>query len=241
VDFFGNRRPIKTQRGVGRIQITNRPLLLTDIDTRIAALRSSLRLNPTVIEANISRQDAMLEFVNPFEMPISGRLRFLLNNNQNRNWSIDPLSINFVLKPHEHHQQDVRIKFPSNELGGKKNFQVYFTLDADRSYHFQADIPFEIQLPGIDVNIFTQRVNATDMLIQQMITNNSAEEISLNSFVDLPDGGRLERAIYRLQPGGISMKIYPIRQASQWLGQYMRIGIYDPKGTRRINYQVEIN
>ena len=79
------------------------------------------------------------------------------------------------------------------------------------------------------------------MLIQKVVTNNSDEMLNLISFVDLPDSDRLERFIGRLMPGEVTVKNFLIPNADQWIGQFIRLGLYDPKGTKRINYQIEIN
>jgi len=65
--------------------------------------------------------------------------------------------------------------------------------------------------------------------------------MTLQSFIDLPDRDRLERAIPHLPPGVTVTKSYHIPNAVQWVGQSLRLGLYDPKGTKRINHHLEIN
>ena len=241
VDLFGNRKPLPTQRGISTFTLSQWPVLLTDIDSRIALLRASLEIEPDIVDATISKQELILSFVNPFSGPVSGRLRFLLDQPHNRNWSLDPVAINFSLQPGETLRQRLGLKFPRNEVGGKKSLDAFFTLDADRTYQFKSSIPFELRLAGIEVNLFTRRVGPSDLLIQQVITNESDEQVSLNCFVDLPDQDHLERVIPRLQSGASATRSFLIRDADQWLGESIRAGLYDPKGTKRINYHIEIN
>jgi len=241
LDLFGNRTNLPLHNGLAKLQLNQWPVLLSRIDSRLAILRASLELSPNVIDADISRRYLHLKFVNPFASTISGHLRFLLDEHRHRNWIIDPTSLNFVLSPGQQFEREITMKFPSNELGGEKKLDTLFTIDADRSYTIRAAVPFQIQLSGVDVNIFTRRISQSDLLIQQVVTNDSEQEISLNSFVDLPDQDRMERAIARLQPGATVTKYYVIREAEKWTGRYIRIGLYDPKGTQRINYHIEIN
>ena len=84
-------------------------------------------------------------------------------------------------------------------------------------------------------------INQNDLLIQQVVTNESDFQVSLKSFVTYPDRDRVEQTIPKLPPGETKTINYVIPDALQWLGQYIRIGLYDPKGTRRINHLVEIN
>ena len=118
---------------------------------------------------------------------------------------------------------------------------MQFTLDADRNYSLQSNLPFEIRLQDIDFNYFARQINGSDMLVQQIVTNNSETVIDLRSYIDLPDNERLEQTISHLEPGRPVLKTFFIRDANQWLGRYIRIGLDDPSGTRRINYLLQIN
>lgn len=241
VDLFGNRTLLPTVNGVSTLRLTHWPVLLTEVDTHLAVMRSGLKLTPHIIEASIMRQEMILSLKNPFNAPITGRIHLLLEHGDNQDWIVEPMVSHFSLQPRETFEQPLSFKFPRNELGGKKQLDIAFNIDADRNYQFRASVPFEVRLLGLDVNIFTRRVNDKDMLIQQVITNEGEEEVALNSFVDLPDRDHLERVIPHLQPGSSVTKSYLIPEASQWLGQTIRVGLYDPKGTKRINYHVDIN
>ncbi|MCK4627618.1 MAG: hypothetical protein KAT56_01370, partial [Sedimentisphaerales bacterium] len=241
IDIFGNRTKLPSHNGISQLRLTQWPVILSNVDSRIAMLRANLELSPKVIDASISRQRLRLKFVNPFNTTISGSLRFIIDERRQRNWLVDPPMLNFILRPQQKFEQEITLKFPSSELGGRKNIDALINIDADRNYNIRTSIPFEIRLFGVDVSIFTRRVNQSDLLINQVVTNDSDKEISLNSFVDLPDQDRMERAIARLQPGATVTKSYLIRDAEKWLGQIIRIGLYDPKGTKRINYHIDIN
>jgi len=241
LDIFGNRQEMTLENGVAKLRLTNWPMMLSNVNTNLAALRASLQLTPAVIDASLSRQQLTLKFSNPFDIPVMGRLRFITDSGYTKNWSVDPLLSDFVLQPHQQHQEEITLRFPSTELGGEKILEMFFDVDADRSYRIRAFVPFEIRLSGVEVNLFTRRVNTNDLLLQQVVTNESEEQISLRSFVDLPDLDHLERAIPDLQPAATVTKSYLLRNVNKWLGQYIRIGLYDPKGASRINYQIEIN
>ena len=101
------------------------------------------------------------------------------------------------------------------------------------------DLPLP-ELAEIDVNIFTRRFGDNDLIIQQVVTNDSNRQMNLYSFIDLPDTNHLEQLISQLEPGATQKKNYRIRNARKWRGRYVRIGLYDPRGTRRINYRVKI-
>ena len=73
------------------------------------------------------------------------------------------------------------------------------------------------------------------------MSNESDEEVSLVCFADMPDLDHVEQPIPRLLPGAMATRTFLIPDAIKWLGQFLRVGLYDPRGTDRVNYQIEIN
>lgn len=241
IDMFGNRKALKTDNGLTELAITSQPVIISGINTALASLRANLKLNPSVVDAGILSREVELSFKNPFKIPVSGRFRFLRTGINQQNWLIEPIAFSFTLRPGETIRQPITLKFPRNELGGEKILDTLITLDADRPYRIRQAIPFEIKLTGVELSIFARREGESDLLVQQVVTNVSEEKISLQSFIDLPDSDRLERAIPHLDPGATVTKSFRIKNADQWIGKYLRVGLYDPKGTRRINYNLKIN
>ncbi|MBN1846313.1 MAG: hypothetical protein JW810_11560, partial [Sedimentisphaerales bacterium] len=215
IDLFGNAAPLETQNGLARFSVTEWPVLINNVNTRLMHLRSTVRLEPAVVDASIHRQTVQLTFSNPFTGPISGRLRFLRMQQQQNNWLIDPVAYNFTLRPQETFSQPLTLKFPRNEVGGQKELAALFTIDADRTYRFIQSVPFEIRLAGVELSIFARRAGQNDLLIQKVVTNTSDEEMTLQSFIDLPDRDRLERAIPHLPPGVTVTKSFRIPNAAQ--------------------------
>jgi len=240
IDLFGNSKPLPMENGIGRIHLTNWPVFLSRVDSRMAMLRASMKWTPAIVDASVARQKVLLSFVNPFRIPISGRLRFQLDESQ-MNWGVDPVVFNFSLQPNQLFQQEIYLKLPRNEISGRKELTAVIAIDADRAYSFSMPVPFEIELQGIDVSIFARRINQKDLLIQQVVTNNSEADTNLTSFIDFPDGDHQERSIQKLAPGSSTTKSFVFPNAEKWVGNYIRIGLQDPQGSRRVNYQIEIN
>ncbi len=238
-DIFGNELPLDKQNGQADIPVDYMPVLLSQVDSRVGQFRSTLQLQPTRVEAVVQSQNITLSFSNPFSMPISGRLRFAEQGDQQ--WTIRPSSIPFMLDAGASRTETITLKLQRNAIAGQRALPLEVRLEADRSYTFHTELPFEIRLSDIDVNYFARPYNATDLLIQKVVTNRSDKPLNLISFVDLPNGERIERAISRLTPGAFIIRNYTIPNARQWLGQSLRVGVYDPRGPQRINYQLDIN
>lgn len=241
IDLFGNVTPLPSKAGVSRVRVGSLPIMLSGIDTRLARLQASLKLTPSALDGSVSRQRVKLSFVNPFGTSISGRVRFRVGPDYRNNWAMEPGYFNFMLRTDETLEKEVIITLPRNEIGGEKRLELSLIIDAGRSYRLRAAIPLEIRLKGVEVSVFARRLGARNLLVQLVVTNTSQKEVSLNSFVDLPDGDRIERVISRLQPGASASKSFPIPDAVEWLGEFLRVGLYDPRGVKRINYHVQIN
>jgi len=216
-------------------------MLLCNINTHIALLRAGLELTPSIVDANVSQQRLKISFTNPFSNTITGNYRFLLDEKKNKNWVVEPMSSSFVLQSRQRYEREIILKFPRNELGGKKKLNVFFSFDADQGYQLYSYLPFEIRFSGMDMNVFVQRINQNDLRIQMVVTNESDQQANMYAFIDLPDLDHRERPISRLQPSGTVTKTFTVRNAYQWLGKYIRYGLRDPKGTKRINGLIKIN
>jgi len=241
VDLWGNKTALPTENGLTTVALTDWPVLITGIDTRLAALRASIQLNPQTLDASFLAQNAQIEFVNPYAMAVSGRLRFLPSQQRHAQWAIDPSVVDFTLQPGQRFRQPLVFRFPRNEVAGPKKLPLLISLDADRSYRLTHQVPFEIQLSGVEMSIFARRLGPQDLLVQQVVTNLSDQQMALQCFIDLPDNDRLERAIPNLQPGSTVYKTFRVPNAVRWLGQALRVGLYDPQKAKRVNYTLPIN
>lgn len=239
-DLFGNLVTSQIdKKGMTQFQVSRWPVLFSNIDASLAEFRSELQFSPAIFEATVQSQQLTLTIANTFHTDISGRIHF--PQDDERLWTLSPSSFPFLLNKGQTLEREVTLKLSRNITGGQKELPLILTIEGDQIYNIPTHIPFEIRLPQIDVYYFARPLNKTDLLIQKVVTNNSAKRVSLVSFIDLPDGERLERSIARLEPGGFVTRSYSISGATQWMGQYIRLGVYNPNGSQRINYQFEIN
>jgi hypothetical protein len=239
-DIFGNEKQIVNAQRKSIFTIDHWPKIITHINPDIAALRTSVAITPQIIEASIERQNVIFSFTNPFDYSITGRLRFKPTETQG-NWDINPKVNNFVLLPKQAYKQRITLKFPRNELGGEKILHALLSIDANRSYDLSLQLPFEIKLKNIEVNYFVQKKNIDDLEIQMNITNLSKKSINLEAYVDLPDNERKFKLITQLHPDITVKKKFYIRDVGKRLGKRVRLGVYDPKGSKRINFELLID
>ena len=238
-DMFGNTSYLDLKGEKSVLKLTNWPQIITGIDTEITLLRSTVELEPDVLDASVFSQKTKLRFSNPFKTTIMGQAKVLLDDVSQENWLVEPQSFSIMLKPDQVFETDLKIKFPSSEISGKKLIKLGFRVDADQSYFINVAVPFTIEMKDIDARVFARRVNDTDMYVQMILTNNGTENYSLRTFILLPDGDYDEKSA-RLEPDTTITRAFLVKDAVQWIGRYVRVGLRDPKGDKRINYQLKI-
>ena len=238
-DVFGNTTYLEKNGDSSVLKLTNWPQIISGIDTEITLLRSTVELEPSVLDASVFSQKAKLRFRNPFKTTIMGQARVLLDDASQENWMVEPQAFSIMLKPNQVFETDLKIKFPSSEISGRKLIKLGFRVDADQSYFINVAVPFTIEMKDIDARVFARRVNDTDMYIQMILTNNGTDNYSLRTFIVLPDGDYDEKSA-RLEPGTTITRAFLVKDAVKWLGRYIRVGLRDPKGDKRINYQLKI-
>ena len=238
-DLFGNTTMLGQKNGRSVLELTDWPQILSGVDSEITLLRSSVELDPAVLESSIFSQTTTLRFKNPFNTTIMGQVRFLLNSGMQENWLVDPQMFNYVLKPGQIFETDLKIKFPSSELAGNKMIDLGMRVDADRSYYINVGVPFEVEMKDIDVRVFARRVNQGDMMVQLIMTNNGDQQYSMITFIYYPDMDYDEKSA-RLEPGATITRSFVLRDAAKWIGRYVRVGLRDPKGDKSVNYQIKV-
>lgn len=238
-DVFGNVSYLAKNNDRSVLKLDNWPQIISGIDTNITMLRASVKLEPDVLESSIFSQKAKLVFNNPFGVTIMGQARVLLNQTDQRYWLVEPQVFSFVLKPGQSFETDLKLKFPSSEEGGNKNLNLGIRVDADQSYYLNMEVPFVVEMKDIDVRVFARRVNENDMMIQMILTNNGSEQYSMITFAYYPDMDYDEKSA-RLEPGTTITRTFVLKNATNWLGRYVRVGLRDSRGDKSINYQLKV-
>ncbi len=238
-DVFGNSHYLAKNNERSVLKLTNWPQIVSGIDMDITMLRASVRLEPSVLESSIFSQRARLVFSNPFNTTIMGEARIKLDNAGQKYWLVEPQVFNFVLKPGQNFETDLKLKFPSSEQGGNKDFDLGIRVDAEQSYYLDIKVPFVVDMKDIDVRVFARKVNNNDMMVQMVMTNNGTEQYSMVTFMYYPDMDYDEKSA-RLEPGTTITRNFILRNATEWIGRYVRVGLRDPRGDKCINYQLKI-
>ena len=235
-DLWGRRRVCRpAPDGTVELRLTRRPQLIFPVPSWAVMPQASFALSPDRIVASIRRHPASVSFINPFAQPVSGTLRLM----PPPGWEVRPLRAKFTLQPGQVFEQPIEMRFPTSENAGPKVLTGRFTLDADRTYEFEAKAHFDLALKDIDVRLVSQVIDRR-LIIRQTVTNRTAEAVSFRSFVLAPDRPQQQRLISELQPGRSVIKEFVFDNVGELLGRKARVGLKEVGGRRVWNGVVEV-
>lgn len=236
VDLWGNRQPLDVTGDKQHLTAGKLPFYVDGIDPRVARLRASFKLTPDFVPSSYEKHSRKVTFINTFDMPISGRLTLHFP----RNWEVHPKVIPFSVGAGEAFSREVEIRFPYNAEAGTKQLIGDFQIDADRTYRIQVASRFEFGLGDVSVRTLTQWLPDEQLLVTMHVTNRSDTRLDMFCFVVAPGRPRQERVIAGLLPGASVVKSFRIPAAGPLVGQSLRVGLREVKGSRIVNYAVPV-
>ncbi len=236
VDLWGNRQPLPQAGSKQAVTAGRMPFYIDHVDPRLARLWASFRLTPDQVPSAYKKHTRHVEFINPFAMPISGRVTLHFP----RNWEVHPRVIPFSVQAGEVFRHEVEIRFPYNAEAGTKVLVGDFQVDADRAYRLQVGTKFEFGLGDVSVRTLTQWLPNKQLLVTMHVTNRSDTKLNMFCFVVAPGRPRQERVIAALLPGASVVKSFRIPEAGSLVGQSLRVGLREVKGSRIVNYAVPV-
>jgi len=235
IDPWGNVQMLHAVGTQYRIRIGRIPTFIDCMPTWLAKLHQSIRINPSRVEADLTRHTATIEFTNNFTEPISGTVRLL----PPPNWTVAPYQMTFALTSGQSCRLDASVSFPINEPSGTKLILADFEIDAERRYRARIPVWFELGLLGIEIDSFVQRVGS-DVIVRQSVTNHTNQTVSFYGFLLASQREEIQRLIANLQPGQTITKEYELPDATPLIGRYMMLGLREVNGGRIWNRFMEI-
>jgi len=211
------------------------PIIVTGAETWLARLRSRFEILPKQIPSSMREHRHQLRLVNTYPEPISGLVRL----RGPEGWQIRPSRIPISLQPGQALQQPIALRLPSNEPAGTKTLYAEIKLDARRVYWITVPVALELTLPGIDSYAFADPTD-TDVIIRQVLTNRTGEEINFTGFAVLPDMVRQERLFLHVQPGQTLIKEYVLPREQLDGQRKIRLGLREINGPRILNQIVQL-
>ena len=174
-----------------------------------------------------------LRFTNPYETPLSGRLRL----GGPAGWTFTPQQPVFSLAPGATYDAAVTVEFPYHSVAGLKPVVCDVQLDGDHAAKLK--VPVGLKLGLGDIGLTTTAFRDGDaVVVQQMVTNYATRPLDYTAFASYPGAARQERLLTGIPPGATLIKKYRFPNAAP--GQKAHSGLQETEGTRVLNDEVAV-
>lgn len=241
-DIFGNRTPLEQSGEDYILPLTNQPVFVEGVNTRLMRFPARFRIEPDFAEAAIKFHEHHLVIENPWDVTLTGTVHMIGPDR----WKYQPGFQRFTIDAGETLKLPVAFNFPLSETGGLKSIPVKFDLEADRQYELTAQAQLTIGLKNIEFHSLPEieenkQTGELDLVIVNRITNRSQREISMYTYARIPNHPKRERVVLSLKPGATIVKEFRFPNAAKELsGQTGRSGVREINGASILNHDIRI-
>ena len=240
VDLNGRVSPIALANGIATLSIGTTPVIITNVDTRLAQLRGGFALGQNIFPAGAGTVATTIKLHNPYREPISGNLHLSLP----QGWTADPPSMPIALAPGGDLNQPVTIRYPFNEFAGPKIIKGRLTIDGDGESAVRSmDVMHHITLASdvVEMECLAHFMPTGELVILQTITNTSNQPLNAQAYAMVPGLPRQQRFVLDLQPSQSVIKRFIFPNAGDATGKIAAAGIRQNDGTTLLTRSVPLN
>lgn len=242
-DPFGNATESIPNGGEHKIGLRDMPVYVEGIDVELARFRAGLALDPRFIQSEARKHYVDLVMTNPWDMPISGRIRF----KEPEAWKITPRVLNFQLGPEETERFELSLVLSGGEEAGPRRVLTEVELIAMREYPiFEVPIQVEVGLDDIELRV-SYRIEdeegdgKPDVVVTAVVTNVSDRPKTLRAIAVAPGQASEHRSISGLMGGQTVVRTFLFEDASDALkGETIRVGLREQNGPGRLNRSLQL-
>lgn len=256
-DVFGNltqvdpvevpEPSVPTPRLVHRIDLSDLPVFVDDVDTDLLMFVASLRLEPDLLPAIDMEHPCALVMQNPWPGVTSVRARVVSPGGfggrpvAERAWEISPRLTELLLEGGQERRTPMNIRFRRSEPAGRKSLGLELDIRGENSARrVRVDVPFRIGLDYIDVTA-TARRSADGVLVTVEVRNLGERPVTLEATAIAPGVGRQRAMIPQLTAGATARRELLLRGADLSVGaERIVLAIEDVDIGARLNYQVDV-
>lgn len=225
--------PIEEERH--RIDVDPWPILVRNMDARIAKLRLSVQFDRGALDSISSlKQPLAISFENHFPHGVSGNITF-----SNDNLFAQETRINFQTGRGETVKSTVPVQIRSDALTGKQLIQLDFKLAGDDLPSFSVWRPLTVGAEDVEFAMRQQLDENGRFIILVTLINRSDVPVTYTMMVFVPERKPTSITFYEIAPGQNSKSIV-IHNADHLKGQSLWMRATDGDGLRRMNYQLKV-
>lgn len=237
VERFGRTSPVPTDKGIAKLRVTTAPLIITNIDARMAKLRGSFSLGAPTVPAGVGAFQTTVHLVNPYDAPMNGSLHVRGPSG----WTVDPPVIPVTIKPGEMLSAPVTLRYPFTAFAGPKVITGRLTLEEDLPRSMELLAHTTLTSDEVDMECFAIFAPNGDLVLQQMISNTSNAPLNTQAYALVPGMARQQRFVLDLQPGHTVVKRFTFPGAAALSGKAAAMGLRQPDGKTLLTKAVPLD
>ncbi len=234
-DLWGRRTPLTPQNEITTIELTPAPVIVENVDAALAQLHASFTLSRTFLQIHEPDPKPVLSFRNYFNEQMEGTVMLT----PPERWTIEPVKIEFSLDPGETLEQVIDFRIPPRHLADTRELKIDVDLRNPRPTRLMRSIPLTIGLKDIAMTE-TTKLRGGALVVEQVLTNNSAEAVNFWGFCQAPNRPRKEHAFLSLKPGDSSRHEYVLTNGRELIGQQLHMGLREIRGSRTLDKLVDV-
>ena len=235
-DAWAHRVDIELVDGRARIPVGPTPLIVTNLDTPLALLQASYRVDPTYVQTHATEPYPTLMFSNPYPQTLSGEIVIT----PPAEWNVDAPVRSFVLPPGESLSEVMRLYLPPRQMARVYDLDIKIKLHSPRQAELHFVQPLTVGLREVSLNS-SMYWSTDDLIVEQSLHNLSPDPVSFTAFCDAPGHARQERFFSDVAPGEVAIRTYTFRNARKLEGCNLLLGVQEIDGERSLNQFAEVS
>lgn len=174
-----------------------------------------------------------IRWQNTFDRAVSGEVTIVTKPG----WRVTPQRFPFHLTPGEKVERDFVITLPFDAEAGPQPVRLDFRVGTDQftefsSYHF-----IEVGMGDVYVEITTRLDESGDLIVQQVLVNDTPETVSFRCELFVPDRRR-QFCLIQGQAPGRHVQTYRFPRGEELIGKTLWLRAEEIGGSRILNYRV---
>jgi hypothetical protein len=210
------------------------PRFVHGVSIPIARWRQEAKIAITRLPSvyGVSHQNR-LHWQNTFDRAVSGEVAIVTKPG----WRVIPDRFQFHLTPGEKAEREFVITLPFDAEAGPQPVRLDYRVGTDRvnqfsSYHF-----IEVGLGDVYVEVTTQLDESGDLVVHQVLVNDTTQPVSFRCELFVPDRRR-QFSLIQGQGPGRNVQTYRFPRGEELLGKTLWLRAEEIGGTRVLNYRI---
>ena len=235
VNLYGERHPLELAEGRALVQASPMPVILENVDARLALIQASFRVEPDRVQLHDTGERPVLHLRNHYDETLAGTLRFRLPED----WRLKPPIVQFSIDPHGTFAHTLDLELPPREIAGRQELGVLVELSSPVTEELEFTAPITLGLR--DIHVETNTIwSGDDLIVEQSLQNTSSFPVSFSAFCRAPGRAQMERAFLNVGPGETLIQAYSLPAARDLAGGVLRLGVREIGGPRSLDQLVEV-